>query len=132
MAIDVMLPIRLNDIHASLPVGLRQLTQLTLTSPPLVDQRFSIGPPSIVWQVAPTDTQDTSNPNESLSNLYAQLKVLQNKIEHQKRRKMAKERQNKKELLRKRLVEMEAQVKLVRSELMELSGDEHEAMVDID
>jgi len=84
-------------------------------------------PPSIVWQVAPSDTQDSSDPDESLSKLQAQLEVLQKKIEHQKRRKVARERRQRKELLKSRLVEMEAQIQLVKTELMELSSDEHEA-----
>jgi hypothetical protein len=82
MATDVLLPSRLNTIHTSLPVGLRPPTQAIVTSPPPANQQISIKTPSMVWQVAPIDTQDTSDPDESLSKLHAQLEVLQKKIEH--------------------------------------------------
>ena len=86
----------------------------------------------MVCQIAPTDTQNNGDPDESLSKLQAQLEVLQKKIEHQKRRKVARERRKKKELLKKRLIEMEAQMQFVKAELMELSSDDHDAMADID
>src|SRR5215472_5296031 len=107
MAADVLLPSRLNAIHASLPVGLRPPPQAIVTSSPPANQQISVEIPSTVSQDAPIDTQDTSDPDESLSKLHAQLEVLQKKIEHQKRRKVARERREKKEILKKRLVEME-------------------------
>lgn len=112
-------------------MGLRPFTPPTLTSPPPAEQPISVKPPSAVWQIVPTDTQESSDPDESLSKLQAQLEVLQKQIEHQKRRKVARERQ-KKELLKKRLVEMEAQIQLVRTELTELSSDDREAKAKID
>ena len=132
MATDVLLPSRLNAIHASLPVGLRPPPQAIVTSPPPANQQISAETPSTVRQVAPIDTQDTSDPDESLSKLHAQLEVLQKKIEHQKRRKVARERREKKEILKKRLVEMEGQMQQIRTELTELSGDESETKAEID
>jgi len=129
MATDVLLPSRLNTIHASLPMGLRPPPQAIVTSPPPANQQVFVGTPSMV---APIDTQDTSDPDESLSMLHAQLETLQKKIEHQKRRKMARERREKKELLKKRLIDMEGQMQQIRTELKELSGDERETKADTD
>lgn len=113
-------------------MGLRPFTPPILTSPPPAEQTISVKPPSAIWQIVPTDTQESSDPDESLSKLQAQLEVLQKQIEHQKRRKVARERRKKKELLKKRLVEMEAQIQLVRTELTELSSDDREAKAEID